>query len=198
MERKIDRRTLYTINVIKDAFLELINETSYSDMTVTSLCKRAELTRSTFYLHYNNLTDVLDDILKDIFAFDRESDTVISDEDALSIDMLKSNESLLPACQRVGDSAKYQQLLLDPTLSEYIVGKIIKNERPRVLPSIMRQTGLSTADADVLFNYVIHGSFAINKRHKFVKDNEWYRELQLLNQFSLAGYKAIKKSTDRS
>lgn len=196
MDRKIDRRTMYTINVIKDAFLELINETSYSQMTVTSLCKKAEITRSTFYLHYSNLTDVLDDILIDIFAFDNESNLVISDKDAVNIDMLKSNESLLPACQRVGDSAKYQQLLLDPTLSEYIIGKVIKHERPRVVPSIQRQTGLSTEDADVLFNYVIHGSFAINKRHKFVKDDEWYRELQLLNRFSLAGYKAIKKSTD--
>ncbi|WP_125709849.1 TetR/AcrR family transcriptional regulator [Companilactobacillus zhongbaensis] len=196
MDRKTDRRTTYTINVIKDAFLELINETTYSQMTVTSLCKKAEITRSTFYLHFNNLTDVLDDILSDIFAFDNESNLVISDEDAVNIDMLKSNESLLPACQRVGNSSKYQQLLLDPALSEYIIGKIIKHERPRVVPSIQRQTGLSNADADVLFNYVIHGSFAINKRHKFVKDDEWYRELQLLNQFSLAGYKAIKKSTD--
>lgn len=196
MDRKTDRRTTYTINVIKDAFLELINETTYSQMTVTSLCKKAEITRSTFYLHFNNLTDVLDDILADIFAFDNESNLVISDEDAVNIDMLKSNESLLPACQRVGNSSKYQQLLLDPALSEYIIGKIIKHERPRVVPSIQRQTGLSNEDADVLFNYVIHGSFAINKRHKFVKDDEWYRELQLLNQFSLAGYKAIKKSTD--
>lgn len=195
MERKIDRRTLFTINLIKDAFLSLINQTPYNQMTVTKLCKEAEITRSTFYLHFNNLNDVLDEIIKDIFRFD-ESQQVISDHDNVTVDMLKSNESLLPACQRVGNSAKYQQLLMDPSLSEYIIGKIIQKERDRVVPSIQRRTGLSEKDAELLFNYSIHGSFAINKRHKFIKDEEWYHELQLLNQFSTAGYKAIKK--DRS
>lgn len=33
-KRKIDRRTRYTINVIKEAFLELINQHSYSQITV--------------------------------------------------------------------------------------------------------------------------------------------------------------------
>lgn len=195
MERKTDRRTLFTINLIKNAFLALINQAPYNQMTVTKLCKEAEITRSTFYLHFNNLNDVLDEILKDIFRFD-ESQQVISDHDNVTVDMLKSNESLLPACQRVGSSSKYQQLLMDPSLSEYIIGKIIQKERGRVVPSIQRRTGLSEKDAELLFNYSIHGSFAINKRHKFIKDEEWYHELQLLNQFSTAGYKAIKK--DRS
>lgn len=193
MGRKTDRRTLFTINVVKDAFLALINQAPYSKMTVTKLCQEAEITRSTFYLHYDNLSDVLDDILKDIFRFDDDV-KVIPNQNELTIDMLKANESLLPVCQRVGSSVKYQQLLMDPSLSEYIIGKIIQKEQGQAVPAIQKRTGLSKSDAELLFNYSIHGSFAINKRHKFVKDEEWYHELQLLNQFSTAGYQAIKKS----
>lgn len=48
-ERKQDRRTLYTINTIKDSFLKLIQEMPFSKITVTNLCQAADISRSTFY-----------------------------------------------------------------------------------------------------------------------------------------------------
>ena len=63
--RKTDRRTIYTRNVIKDALLELLEEAPFEKVTVAAVCKQAEITRATFYLHYDNLTAVLDEVLDD-------------------------------------------------------------------------------------------------------------------------------------
>lgn len=65
--RKTDRRTLYTIQVIKDSYLELLHEKSWEKISVTELCKRAEINRTTFYLHYESSTHVLEDILNELF-----------------------------------------------------------------------------------------------------------------------------------
>lgn len=191
--RKIDRRTQYTINIVKEAFLELINNHSYSQITVTQVCRQAEITRSTFYLHFNNLTDVLNIVLDDALMISKNSTGTLPNISELSIDCLKQNESLLPTCQRIASATKYRTLLMDPDLSEYIIGRIASYEREKMIPLIQQRTGLDSQDAETLFSYTLHGSFAINKRHHFIKDDEWYHEVELLNHFINAGYRTFKK-----
>ncbi|GAA3635529.1 hypothetical protein GCM10022297_12790 [Lactobacillus hamsteri] len=196
-KRKTDRRTIYTIQLIKDAFLDLVKIEGYNKISIAKLCRQAEITRSTFYLHYNTITDVLNDVLDDaILSTDLTSNPAPTNEE-LSFDYLKKNESLLPACQRVGDSEKYQLLLLDPDLSEYIIGRIMAHERNYVIPSIMKKAGLSQEDTETLFLYIIHGSFAVNRAHHFIKDKKWAHDVQLLNRFTEAGYKYLKNDQSK-
>ena len=63
--RKQDRRTRYTRQTIKDTFLELLTQKSFTKITVTEICKNAEINRGTFYLHYYDIHDVLSDIFND-------------------------------------------------------------------------------------------------------------------------------------
>ncbi len=63
--KKTDRRTLYTKKVIKDAYTELLKKKNYSQITVSEICRLAEINRSTFYLHYLDAYDVLDEISND-------------------------------------------------------------------------------------------------------------------------------------
>lgn len=194
IKRKTDRRTTYTINLIKDSFIELIKKLPYSQITVAKLCRQAELSRSTFYLHFDSLTAVLNAVLDDAITY---VPTGQSNADSLAkvpVDYLKQNESLIPVCQRIGNSAKYQQLLMDPDLSEYIIGRILAHERDKVIPSIQKKTSLSAKDAETIFLYMLHGSFAINQIHHFTKDQEWYHEVKLLNQFTDGGYQALKQA----
>ncbi len=189
--RKTDRRTLYTLSVIKEAFLKLIKQKSYNQITITELCRVADITRSTFYIHYNSITDVLNDVLDDALQMTPDDTFQITGSN-FSFDYLSQNESLIPACQRIGDSNKYQELLMDPDLSEYIIGRIMTHEREHVIPSIIEKTRLSKEDAETLFIYMIHGSFAVNRLHHFKKDEKWSHDVQLLNRFTEAGYKNAK------
>ena len=76
MKRKIDRRTLYTLSVIKDAFLELLKNTSFSKINVTAVCKQADITRATFYLHYQDIYAVLDEVLDEALQISESTGTV--------------------------------------------------------------------------------------------------------------------------
>lgn len=185
---RIDRRTIYTVNVIKDSFLELIQDKPYSKISIKEICKVADISRSTFYLHFKSINDVLNAILDDAIKMTSPDYLKISN---FSIDYLKENESLIPACQRVGSSEKYRKLLLDPELTEYIVGRIMIRERNRVVPAIQEKTGLSKEDAETLFLYTLHGSFAVNRANQFRKNNKWYHDVQLINNFTLNGYNAF-------
>ena len=192
--RKTDRRTLYTIRVIKDAFIKLVKEESYSKVTITQICREADITHSTFYLHFTSITDVLNAVLNDVLFLVQESATGLDTEGHYSFDYLNKNESLVPACQRIGDSDKYQSLLMDPDLSEYIIGRIVAHERGKVLPLIIKKTGLSKEDAETLFTYIIHGSFAVNRANHFQKNEKWAHDVQMLNRFTKAGYEKLAKN----
>ncbi len=66
--KKEDRRIRYTKQVIKDTLLKLLEKNQFAKITVTELCRRAEINRGTFYLHYYDMNDVLDDILDDMLS----------------------------------------------------------------------------------------------------------------------------------
>ncbi|MET1249017.1 TetR/AcrR family transcriptional regulator [Sporolactobacillus sp. STCC-11] len=55
---KNNRRTHYTIQVIKDAFLRLLSTTELSKITVTQICREADVNRGTFYLHFDDPIDL--------------------------------------------------------------------------------------------------------------------------------------------
>lgn len=61
MEKKTDRRTLYTKQVITDAFVDLLSAKPLEKITITEICKNAQISRSTFYLHYQSENDILNE-----------------------------------------------------------------------------------------------------------------------------------------
>lgn len=72
------------------------------------------------------------------------------------------------------------------------------HERNKTIPSIMQKTGLSQIEAETIFTYMIHDSFAVNRTHHFVKDKQWYRDVQILNQFINAGYQKLAQNKKES
>lgn len=56
---KTDSRVRYTQMVIRQAFLELLKTTPVEQVTVTEICRLAEINRATFYRHYENQYDLL-------------------------------------------------------------------------------------------------------------------------------------------
>ena len=54
------RKTRYTRRVICEAFIELLQENPIEKITVTRICEMADISRGTFYLHFNDPFDLLD------------------------------------------------------------------------------------------------------------------------------------------
>ena len=60
--KPVNRRVQFTKNALREAMIELITEKPLTSITVKDVCARADINRSTFYLHYNDIYDMLDTI----------------------------------------------------------------------------------------------------------------------------------------
>lgn len=58
---KSESKYLNTALRMDEAFLHLLNKKEFEYITVKEICERAGVNRSTFYLHYETLNDLLDE-----------------------------------------------------------------------------------------------------------------------------------------
>ena len=63
---KNNRRTQYTTQVIKEAYLQLLKENELTKIKVTEICKRADVNRGTFYNHFEDTSDLFREIENDL------------------------------------------------------------------------------------------------------------------------------------
>ena len=72
MANKETRRTQMTKMLLKTALIELMQEKTFRQITIKELCERADLNRTTFYLHYNDQQDVLRDVENELIDKTKE------------------------------------------------------------------------------------------------------------------------------
>lgn len=198
-QRKTDRRTLYTRQVVKDALLELLAEHHFEEINVTMLCKQAEITRATFYLHFDGLSSVVDELLEEALGTAERAGKALEgnlvefmawlgekDDPAL----VREHYSELPTCLRVAGEAKYQPLFMDDLLSTVVIRKIVLTEQDKMVPFWM-SCGLSEQQARIIFQYTVHGSHMVNKAFRFQRTDEWCHMTCALLTFVAGGYKAL-------
>lgn len=63
--RSDDRRVVRTRKAIREAFLNLLRSEDYDRVTITAVAREADIDRKTFYLHYDSVDDVLDEIIRE-------------------------------------------------------------------------------------------------------------------------------------
>ena len=76
MAGKENRRVQMTRLLLRTALLELMQEKTLSQITIRELCEKADLNRTTFYLHYTDQSDLLAHIEKDVI---QETKTYMKD-----------------------------------------------------------------------------------------------------------------------
>lgn len=67
-ERRDDRRIRTSRNLLERALVALMGEKPLKDITVKELCLRAGVNRSTFYLHYYDIYDLMEELEEQIGA----------------------------------------------------------------------------------------------------------------------------------
>ncbi len=58
----LDRRQIKTKKAIYAAFFGLLKEKDLSKITITELARRADIDRKTFYLHFNSVSDIYNEL----------------------------------------------------------------------------------------------------------------------------------------
>ena len=95
-----NRRVQYTCNALRSAMLLLLQQKPISSITVTDLCAAADINRSTFYLHY-----------QDVYALLREIEEHLLEEVQHACREMPVLEELQHACQHTTEIAQHNTLL---------------------------------------------------------------------------------------
>ena len=86
-EKKLDPRVKRTRNLLKQAFIELMQEIGFRSITVQNITERAEINRATFYAHFADKYQLIEQVM--IESFEQTLQDYISDTDTLCQDSLK-------------------------------------------------------------------------------------------------------------
>ena len=189
--RKEDRRIRYTRQIIKETFLKLLAKKSFTKITVTELCRIAEINRGTFYLHYYDMEDVLDDILNDML-----SDTSSVMEHVLSQKCPSSNCSY-PFCDKVHSNTSFLSLLLDDTISAKIIDKMT-DHKEHYITWLMSHSILTFEEAEAIFYFQMNGCLTINKLMSRNHCSDWKKIQKTIDSFIKAGLESFLIHDQRS
>lgn len=63
---KFESKYHHTALLMNQALLELLNQKDYNCISIKEICKKAGVNRSTFYLHYDNIHDLLQESIANI------------------------------------------------------------------------------------------------------------------------------------
>ena len=177
--RKTDRRTRYTRQIIRETVLELMKEKPFSRVTVTEVCRKAELNRGTFYLHYLDMPDVLDDILTEML-----SDTACVLDHVLCP---KGQCAGYPFCDRIHSNDRYRALFLDESVTEPLLQKLSDTCKERYVTYLMRHSQLTFQEAEAIFTFQMNGCLAINRLMLRNRCTDWKQVQQAIDGFIKAG-----------
>lgn len=62
----MDQRSIRTHRLIKTTFLELLKQKELPEITITELCNQCHIHRKTFYSHFKNTSQILEEIFSNL------------------------------------------------------------------------------------------------------------------------------------
>ena len=185
--------------LLKEGLLSCLANNSFESITVTSLCKASGITRSTFYLHYSNIMEIVDDLVDDAISYSRpgmvDNNNLQIIAKALSaasnsISLREAYDSIfdrLPLCQRIIRHKKYLPLFLDEQISEYVLQRIIGREKDRQGLVMAESLGVSFDVGVSIFIFLVHGLYAVNKQYKWTQSDQWLEAQKIIFEFVYRG-----------
>lgn len=149
---KTDRRTKYTKMVIQDAFLSLIKDKPIQKVTISDICSLAEISRPTFYLHYEDIYALLDEIGNDLIAsanFDEAARLTPENQDEIDQIILR----LVHIIQK--NIEIYQLCVLERGLNSMLSQKIADELNKTIVAKWRKEGKLSpNLDSDYVIEYL--------------------------------------------
>lgn len=122
MNTKNNKRRRESMEKIEKAFVELLQERELKEITVSDICKKTELNRSTFYANYIDIYDLADHLREKL---EKEFSELFTDEDTReatgAVKMfthIRDNQLFYKTYFKLGYDEKHQIMIYDAKRAE--------------------------------------------------------------------------------
>lgn len=120
---KVDPRIIRTRQLIKDAFIDLLQEMDINKITINRIAERATVNRVTFYLHYRDIQDMMENMALEmgekLGQIMKDSTTFNSIEETDSV-------KLLNLLEHIAENAKFYKVVLASTKTPIFTEQLLK------------------------------------------------------------------------
>lgn len=123
-----NRRVRMTKKMIKDAYLELLETNPSEKISVTDICKVADVNRSTFYMYYEDTVilrqDIENDVLEQIPVLSGIPETITSDKEFVDVlekffSYIQENHRMFRILILQSDNRAFNRRLIETVLEKY-------------------------------------------------------------------------------
>lgn len=133
-----NKRVRMTKRIIKEALLELLESFPLEKITVTQICELAEVNRSTYYVYYEDVSQLMAEIENDVLDMlpvSTNGSMDYSDEEFLDameqfLDYVKENERLFRILILQRDNNSFNLKLIDRIMERYAMTLKTSKEIP--------------------------------------------------------------------
>lgn len=159
---KNESKYFNTAKKMNDALITLLETKEYEYITIKEICHIAKVNRSTFYLHYSNMNDLLEETIKSLnlsfnshFKSKGNENTIIS-KDNLDDLLLINDDNLIPYLNFKKENKNiYKVLKSHPQL--FNVNKTYDQMFQKLFVPIMNRFGLDEKWHKYLMDFYISG-----------------------------------------
>lgn len=187
MAGKTDRRVLYTKMVLKQSLLELLRERPIEKITVKDICEKADINRGTFYTHFTDPYNLLEQIENELFGEILASIETSLKAEAISGLLVKIFESILK-------NSDLCRVLFSDYGDKAFLRRIINIARDRSVAEWKRMIpAVKDEQMELLYLFYANGCVAIIQHWVLNGMRESPQELsEMIEKLSLRGLMAFK------
>lgn len=155
-----DKRVKKTKKLLYQALVTLLNEQPLEKITVSDICRNANINRNTFYYHYASVQELYHDVLENVLQDIRNS---ILDDQGKQLSSQELRDDLANRCRVLGKHAEILRLLMIDHTDAAFQQALLDINHVRYEQSILEESHGKARDAQVRFvlDYIHKGSIAV-------------------------------------
>jgi len=151
---KNNRRTKYTVELIKKSFLDLLETRTLPQITVTEICKRADINRGTFYIHFKDQYQLFDVLQKELNQ--QILDLFRKDQVPCSAD-----GSLIKLLNIIQEKRMIYRMMTSESRERSFFSEAIMEAQRDYLERLGHEQNNDPTEIDYSFTYMVQGSVGI-------------------------------------
>jgi len=156
---KQESKYLYTASLMDEALLLLLEQKDYEKITVKEVCQKAGVHRTTFYLHYESMNDLLEETIGRINDRFKQSLSAVP-TGGLSTEILTSETYLKPYLLFIKENRRaYRVIHLQDHL--FHSQKTFESFYQTIFSPALTHFGVSESEKKYVFAFYTQGTVAI-------------------------------------